>query len=288
MGDPLFSVIIPTHSRPRYLADAIDSVLGQTVEDLECIVVDDASPEPVAVPFEPRVRLLRREVTGGPAAARNTGLAEARGRYVIFLDDDDLFLPERMELALEGLQRAPVAICGSRFVDGPAGPVRRLQGDVRSTILDFLVPQVGTTAVERETVCRFDERFFGSEDVDWWLTLSQVAPVETVERVGHLYRLHDGLRPRHCVSERIRDNLLILEMHADYFAAHPRAEAFRWKRLGLWYQKLGDHHAARRAFTRSLLIRPQIRNLRHLARSLRSSVARFEMPEPPIGGQVGT
>ncbi|MBI4259617.1 MAG: glycosyltransferase family 2 protein, partial [Actinobacteria bacterium] len=105
VATPLFSVIVPTHGRPAYLAEALASVAAQTIEDWEAVVVDDASPEPVEVPDDPRFRLVRRDENGGPGAARNSGLAAATGRYIAFLDDDDLFTPDRLEVALEGLQR---------------------------------------------------------------------------------------------------------------------------------------------------------------------------------------
>ncbi len=122
-GDaPLFSVVIPTYGRPRFLAQAVASVLAQTVDNVECVVVDDGSRVPLIPPDNPRVRLIRRDVNGGPAAARNTGVAHARGRYLAFLDDDDCFTPERLAVALEGLQRASIALCWSRNFDEPPGP----------------------------------------------------------------------------------------------------------------------------------------------------------------------
>src|SRR5437588_9672841 len=111
MTDPAFTVIVPTYGRPQFLSEAVRSVLDQTVSDLECLVVDDASPEPVIVEGDGRVRIIRRASNGGPPAARNTGIRNARGRYVAFLDDDDLFTTDRLELAVRGLDEAPVALC---------------------------------------------------------------------------------------------------------------------------------------------------------------------------------
>src|SRR5262249_44071462 len=129
VGDgPTFSVIIPTYGRPRYLAEAVRSVLDQTVGDFECIVVDDASPDPVAVVDDARVRVVRRDVNGGPAAARNTGIDAARGRNLVFLDDDDLYTPERLAAAATGLARAPVTICHARHLDAEDGRNRALEG----------------------------------------------------------------------------------------------------------------------------------------------------------------
>ena len=111
----MFSVILPTYGRQAFLNEAVASVLSQTVRDLELIVVDDASPTPATVPPDPRVRLIRREDNGGVAAARNTALDAAKGRYICFIDDDDLFRPNRLELALEGHRRAPIALCRAPF-----------------------------------------------------------------------------------------------------------------------------------------------------------------------------
>jgi len=272
MAQPLFSIIIPTYGRAEYLAEAVDSVLAQTVEDFECLVVDDGSPEPVSLSTEDdRVRVLRREINGGPSTARNTGLAHARGRFVAFLDDDDLYLPVRLALALEGLARAPVAVCWTAFVgdvledDQAAG--RRLEGDVAATILDGHVPAVGATALEREGTPGFDESLDFLEDVEWWRQLAGTHTVATVPRVGHLYRRHDGVRHRWVPTARPASNVAYLTQRAEYFAAHPRAAAFRWKRCGLLALEAGQRSLAREAFWRSLRAAPSARTAWHLVRS---------------------
>lgn len=97
---PTVSVIIPTLTRLDFLRRAIDSVLAQTYDDFEIVVVVDG-PSPDVAAFvsshpDPRVRLVQRERNGGVAAARNSGLEAARGRYVALLDDDDIWLPEKL------------------------------------------------------------------------------------------------------------------------------------------------------------------------------------------------
>src|SRR4051794_22414698 len=90
-AEPLFTVIIATFNRSAFLAEAVDSVLGQTVQDFECVVVDDAGSIAATVVDHPKVRLVRRAVNGGQGASFNTGMTEGRGRHFVFLDDDDLF-----------------------------------------------------------------------------------------------------------------------------------------------------------------------------------------------------
>lgn len=94
---PLFSVIIPTHGRPDALRRAVGSVLEQTFADLEVIVVDDCGMPP-AEPFDDaQVRVVRLAHNQGVSAARNRGIEEAKGAWVAFLDDDDVWYPGRLE-----------------------------------------------------------------------------------------------------------------------------------------------------------------------------------------------
>jgi glycosyltransferase involved in cell wall biosynthesis len=109
----LCSVVVPVYERPTELARALSSVLAQTCEDIDVVVVDDASPTPVVLPpavaADRRVRLIRRELNGGVAAAQNTGLAEARGAHVGFLHSDDEWYPDRLRLQSALLADSPVA-----------------------------------------------------------------------------------------------------------------------------------------------------------------------------------
>jgi glycosyltransferase involved in cell wall biosynthesis len=271
MRHPEFTVIVPTHRRAGFLDDALASVRAQTIEDFECIVVDDASPEPPVVPDDPRFRVARREVNGGPAAARNTGLQEARGRFVAFLDDDDVFTPVRLALGRRGLAAAPVTICWRQGLGEPPVGNRVLEGDVSDIILDRATPHLGQVTIDRAVVPRFDERFIAAQDVEWWLRTAAVARVSTVPEVGYLYRAHDGPRTRNGTAERVRCSLQMLELHARYFALHPRAAAFRWKRIGLMAAQTGDHRLARRAYLLSLRLHPEAATLWHLARTFERS-----------------
>jgi glycosyltransferase involved in cell wall biosynthesis len=92
----LFSVIIPTYNRASLIAETLDSVFAQTFSDYEVIVVDDGSTDDTTQVLEAyvdRVRLLRQATNKGPGAARNLGAAAAQGRYLAFLDSDDLWFP---------------------------------------------------------------------------------------------------------------------------------------------------------------------------------------------------
>lgn len=93
---PKVSVIIPFQNRIPWLIEAVDSVLAQTFQDFEIIIVDNGSTDVYQPPNDPRVRYIRQE-DRGPAGGRNRGIDEARGEYVAFLDSDDLFVPLKLE-----------------------------------------------------------------------------------------------------------------------------------------------------------------------------------------------
>ena len=140
-GEPRFSVIIPTFDRHDLLPEALDSVLQQTVDDWEAIVVDDGSPVRVSVPSDPRIHLIRLERNSGPATARNAGVAAARGEVLCFCDDDDRFAARRLEAIAPHVDLAPIVVCWSRYMDQDGEPRhRRLEGDVSEVILDDATP----------------------------------------------------------------------------------------------------------------------------------------------------
>lgn len=103
----MITVITPTYNRTDYLANAIDSVLAQTFTDFELIVVDDNKPDSEARKLtaevmshytDPRIRYIQNERNLGGAASRNVGIFQAKGEFVAFLDDDDQYLPDRLEV----------------------------------------------------------------------------------------------------------------------------------------------------------------------------------------------
>ncbi len=110
------SVIIPTCNRPELLPRAVKSVLNQTFNDFEVIVVDDGdkiSAEKAMAQFsDQRIKYIKHEKRKGGGAARNTGLRNSQGDYIAFLDDDDEYLPDKLETVIWNYERAGK---GSRF-----------------------------------------------------------------------------------------------------------------------------------------------------------------------------
>jgi len=261
---PAFSVVIPTYGRPKFLEEALQSVYRQTVDSYEIIVVDDASPEPVSLPPGVPVRLIRAQQNGGAASARNLGAAAASGDALTFLDDDDTWLPTRLEDAERGLQQARISICGQ------GGPPRSLDGNVHDEILDAITPNLGATAIDRDRWIPLDDTYRSCEDLVWWLQVTVNNEVSTVERQGLVIRRHSGDRDGYGAPQRIADSYRLMDEFADYFAAHPNAAAFRFRRIGLMHRSLGNFAEARAAHLAGLRLQPNLKDVRHFLRNLRS------------------
>lgn len=150
---PLVSVIVPAWNAAAFIEEALQSLRAQTLVDWEAIVVDDASSDltrelvAAVAAVEPRIKLLGQPVNGGPSAARNRGLAEARGRYVALLDADDSYEPTRL-VDLVGLaeRRGADMVSDNLWLipeDNPAGaapmiPEAVLAGDRELTLTEFI------------------------------------------------------------------------------------------------------------------------------------------------------
>ncbi|MCF6182886.1 glycosyltransferase [Lutibacter sp.] len=105
---PLVSVIIPTYNRPAYLKQTLESIVNQTYTNIEIIVVDDGSPNEDALDvcknFE-TVTYLKIKNSGGPSKPRNIGIKKAKGKYIAFLDDDDLYVSNKIEQQVTALEK---------------------------------------------------------------------------------------------------------------------------------------------------------------------------------------
>lgn len=113
-GHPLVSVVIPTYNAPQLLMETLESVFAQTMTDYEVLVINDGSTDDTAQRLEPlaksgRIRLIN-QANGGIGAARNRGIDESRGRYIAFLDHDDLWLPGKLRVQVEFMASRPECV----------------------------------------------------------------------------------------------------------------------------------------------------------------------------------
>ncbi|GMA24874.1 hypothetical protein GCM10025864_26330 [Luteimicrobium album] len=203
MSGPLVSVVVCTNRGGPYLDEALRSVGAQTYDAVECVLVDDGVPDPAALagllaPF-PDVRVVRTE-TSGISAARNRGLAEARGELVAFLDDDDRWDPRRLELQVPALAADPALVagyCGLRTIDADGivlveadqVPVAS-RVDVARGRGGMLLPNLLLRRSAVESVGSFSTRFRTAEDLDLVLRLSALGGFGFVPDALVDYRHH--------------------------------------------------------------------------------------------------
>lgn len=199
------SVIIPSYNSAKTIAETIDSVRQQTINDWELIVVNDGSTdntlEIVKAIDEPRLKIIS-SANGGVARARNLGIGEATGKYLAFLDADDLWVPDKLERQLQALEQTPRAIAAYSWTcfmdeqpDGYAyhpSSSYRYCGDVYPRLLqgDF-IHSGSNILVRREALSQaggFDPDCNGCEDWDMWLRLAAIGHFAVVPQHQIIYR----------------------------------------------------------------------------------------------------
>ena len=204
---PTVSVLIPNYNRPRMLQDAIRSVLAQTYQDFEILVVDDGSTEDIPaalIPFADRVRYVRKE-NGGCASAKNYGLDLVTGEYVAVIDNDDLWLPRKLERQVQVLKSKPnvgLVSCQVFVMDDDARVMARPpQGAGRETpvvSLAELVEQnviVGGSSAQmvRTAALRniggFDTQIY-HDDWDCWVRLARDWRIWMIDEPLAYYRIN--------------------------------------------------------------------------------------------------
>ncbi|MDH3520730.1 MAG: glycosyltransferase family 2 protein [Myxococcales bacterium] len=203
----MISVILTTYNRPAMTCEAIDSVLAQTHGDFEAIVVDDGSTDDtqgVLARYGDRIRMIRKE-NGGVASARNVGLEAARGELIAFLDDDDLWLPEKLEVQEAYHRRHPEV--GLIYTDclrfdergpapDPSGRRPRSGWVFRAFVEEYFII-FSTLVVPRaviERVGHFDEEYLRGDDVDFMGRALEHFPAGYIDR--KLIRRRKYVRPR--------------------------------------------------------------------------------------------
>jgi glycosyltransferase involved in cell wall biosynthesis len=201
---PLISVVIPAYNAEPYIADTVRSVLDQTCQDLEIIVVDDGSKDgtlAALAPFGDRVR-VHRQANGGVARARNTGVSLATGSWIAFLDADDLWLPHKLEQQLT-CSAAPMTYT-DRFNIGARGDLPELQsevtrmhgGDVFTALLLECNFITNTSVMIRrelfESLGGFYTGLNGTEDWDLWIRVAERHQIGFIAEPLVRYRFHEA------------------------------------------------------------------------------------------------
>jgi glycosyltransferase involved in cell wall biosynthesis len=209
---PDVTVIIPSHNRPDLVRRAIATALAQVGVELEIVVVDDGSVIPVASFVDhPQVRVFRNEQAQGVAHARNRGIAAARGEWIAFLDDDDLWSPSKLRKQLEALHRTGLhwshtgTICLNddlhvRWMGVPGSEISYVEYLRQSNFVGTPSCVMVQTQFARETG-GFDARFSIMADWDMWIRYGDREPgvavqVPLIGYVTHIGSMHrQGIKP---------------------------------------------------------------------------------------------
>ena len=196
------SVIIPVYNGERYISEAIDSVLNQTYKDLEIIVVNDGSTDntvEILKEYDDKIR-CKSQGNKGQASAINEGIKMAKGKYIAYLDADDVCLPERFENQVKYLEEHPNVglVYSDCYQIDENGKIQRI---IKSQPHDnFVLLQknyVPRSAVMHKRECLdevglFDERITGSDDWDMWIRISEKFEMGYIGKPLVKHRVHGG------------------------------------------------------------------------------------------------
>jgi len=230
-------VVIPVFERLDYLGEAVASVAAQTLRPLELVVVADGDrvdPEPMLADCDLRTRIVSR-AHGGPGAARNTGCAAAVGGVLAFLDADDVWLPEKLELQVDALRHDPcldVVFAGvEQFFSPELGRVGTPKTSARlerATRAGLLPSAMVVRASSFARVGGFREGVIFGEFVDWFARAVELGMCSrTIDRMLVRRRVHDynaGVQFRSSRGDYARVIKDLLERRREHSAGRVRLE----------------------------------------------------------------
>lgn len=288
--DPLVTVVIPTWNRRALVAEAVKSVIAQTYPRWEIVVVDDGSTDGTAEHLdalgEARLRVLPSPRSGNLGRLRNRGAAAGSGEFIAFLDSDDHWLPQKLELQVKALKEAGAGWCYSRFelMDAACAPMpldaayfRLLSGDIFKELLAFrptiAMPTVIVTRRAFEDSGGFSEdtRLEVGEDYELYMRLALHAHAVALDDVLARIRKHAGnttaARPSesHEVMARIYEVLLTRQLTAPHailarrlwtrslaYAGAHRLSAGEFGRAASLFGRSARHGASAKDWSRAL------------------------------------
>jgi glycosyltransferase involved in cell wall biosynthesis len=277
--EPLVSVVLPTFNRAHSLPRAIHSVLGQSYRNLELIVVDDRSTDDTErivleiAAADSRVRFVRRERNGGAAAARNSGIQQARGELIAFQDSDDEWLAGKLARQVEALRSAggDAVLCVTSYLvyqRGPRGASWLLGRDSmvhpddlpRQALVTFFFT-TPTWLVRTQTLRDlggFDESLRCWEDWELALRLLSSGKAVMIDEALHIQHENAGSVNRQDVAYGPAMRR-ILEKHSARWRDAPGALAEHCFVIGRHEMLYGSPAEARRFFLRAIRLRPSFR-----------------------------
>jgi len=254
-NDPTVSAIIPTYNRAQLVGRAVQSILNQTYQDFEITVVDDSSTDNTEVVVksfnDERIRYIRHRENRGLPAARNTGIRVAKGKYIGLLDDDDEWLPKKLEKQIDKFRRLSdnvgVVYSGFCYISENSGKtvsrvIPSLRGNVYVHLLERCILGSPTPLIRKNCFQKagfFDETLPSSEDWDMWIRLSKHYDFDFVPDILAKHHVHAGQMSAD-LNARIVARKKIVAKHMYNLSKRPSILSMHLKRLGTLHFLMGD------------------------------------------------
>ena len=275
---PKVSVIIPTYNRADLLPRAVDSVLSQTYDDYEIIIVDDHSSDNtqdvIAKFSDSRLRSIRHRTNRRQSAAINTGIANAGGEYIAFLDDDDEWLPNKLEGQVAILDSSPANVglvyCWMDMIEDSTGSVSPAsrgisEGNVFDDTLALNIPGPTVTLMVRSSIARevggFNENLTRYNDADFICRVTQRSHVSVLPEVAVMSHFdHEYEQMGHETPQNLAVSADFIRAHTlrfqDELKDRPRPRATLLRRLAGLEMTLGNRRSAFAALAAALRLDP--------------------------------
>lgn len=244
-GDPLVSVIIPCYNHGRYLANAIDSLLSQTYEHIEIIIIDDGSVDDTAIVAKKYGQIIYYfQKNQGLSASRNRGVEMSKGEYIVFLDADDWLLPEAIQQNLQKLQQHPEAAFvsgGHIFYYQPEDKkweiVKEVESDhYQQMLMGNYIGMPSAVMYQRWAAVKFpfNTSLKNCEDYDQYFRILRKHPVIHHTGLIAVYRNHEKNKSGN-IPVQLETSLMILENQEPFLENEKEKEC--WETGVFWLKE---------------------------------------------------
>lgn len=268
---PKVSVIIPTYNRAHLIGRAIQSVLDQSYQDFEIIIVDDASvdqTEEIVRNFaDERISYIRHQKNEGGSVARNTGIKAAKGEFIGFLDSDDEWLVEKLKKQMDRFKisskKVGIIYCGystvwkeTQEIGDPVIPI--LRGNLFLSLLKSYITPGSTPVIRRDCFRKagfFDEELQSCQEWDMWIRISRYHEFDFVPEILVRYHLHG-----HQISTDLNANIQgregLLRKYQVDLCKYPSILSFHLSNLGGLYCIKGNQKVGSMYFWKAIEVNP--------------------------------
>ena len=276
--NPKVSIIIPTYNRAKLLSRAIKSVLDQTFKDFELIIVDDGSTDNTRQAVErfqkrdSRIKYIWQENSGAPARPKNTGIKNAKGNYIAFLDDDDEWLSEKLEKQLElfeGLESDLGFVgCNILVINESNKKIWREYKIPRYSSQIFFeellegnfILTSSSIMIKKEVLDKiglFDENLKFGDDWDLWLRISKKYRFAFVPDFLVKYYIHQGSTTPHLHPEKeAKEFEYIFSKYQKDYRRYPVIYSMHLRKLASRYCASGKLNKGRKYYVKSIKLNP--------------------------------